>query len=137
PGNGAPLTITIQQGGMSAWESQYFTASELSNSAISGPTATPAGDGISNLMKYALNLNPKTSGIGGLPTLSLTSSNGQRYLTLTYTKVISATDITYLPEVTSDLHSWNSGAGYTSTISITNNGDGKTQTVVVEDVTPV
>ena len=118
-----------------SWQNTWFTSSDLSNPAISGLTATPAGDGITNLMKYALNLNPKVNGQAGLPVASTASINGQSYLTLTYTRVISATDITYNPQVSNDLHTWNSGAGYTATVSVTNNPDGKTQTVVVQDAT--
>ena len=57
-------------------------------------------------------------------------------MTLTYTKVIAATDITYLAEVSGDLQTWTSGANATAAVSATNNVDGKTQTVVVRDLTP-
>ena len=134
-GNGtanASLVFTVQTP-FAGWQSQYFTASEQSNAAVSGPNATPAGDGITNLMKYALNLNPKTSGVGGLPTVSTTTIGTSKYLTLTYTKVISATDITYVPEVSGDLQTWVSGTSNLTAVSTTNNADGKTQTVVVRD----
>ncbi len=130
----ASLALTVQTP-FAAWQSQYFTTAELSNPAVSGSNASPAGDGISNLMKYALNLNPKTSGMAGLPTVSTTTVNGSKYLTLTYTKVIAATDITYVPEVSGNLGTWASGTGSLTTMSATNNADGVTQTVVVRDNT--
>jgi hypothetical protein len=121
-----------------AWKNQVFTPIELSNPAISGDAATPAGDGISNLMKYALHLNPKTNGVSGLPVMGIaTDAFGVTRLTLAYTRVISATDITYAVEVSGDLNTWRSGPAYTITVSVTNNPDGVTQTVVEKDLTPV
>ena len=130
------LTINVLTP-FATWQNLYFTASDLMNPAISGPTATPAGDGITNLMKYALNLKPKVNGVAGLPTESMTASGGQKYLALTYTSVIADTDITYAVEVSSDLQTWNSGAGYTATVSTTTNSGNTTQTVVVRDLTAV
>ena len=115
-----------------------FTPIELSNPAISGDAATPAGDGISNLMKYALHLNPKTNGVSGLPFKgTMTDGMKNTFLTLTYTKVISATDITYAIEVSGDLKTWHSGAAYASLVSVKNNADGVTQTVIAKDLTPL
>ena len=131
----ASMTITVQTP-FATWQDLYFTAAERSNPTVSGPLAMPAGDGITNLMKYALNLNPKTNGVGGLPVSSLTSTGGSDYLTLTFTKVLAATDITYVVEVSSDMQTWTSGANSTTTVSTTNNSDGATQTVVVRDLTP-
>ena len=132
--NNATLKVIVQTP-FAAWQSQYFTAAELQNANVSGPNATPAGDGVPNLLKYALNLPPKVSGVAGLPTVSNTATGGNSYLTLTYTKVIAATDITYTVEVSGDLATWSSGSGNTVAVSTTNNPDGKTQTVVVRDAT--
>jgi hypothetical protein len=119
-----------------AWQNQVFTQSALSDPAVSGMTASPANDGIPNLMKYALHINPNVNGAGGLPAVSNSSAGGQEYLTLTYTQVIAASDITYTVEVSGDMQTWSSGPGYTTTVSVTNNPDGVTQTVVARDMTP-
>lgn len=134
---GVSLTIVVQNP-FDQWQQQMFTDSQRADPTISGDTATPAGDGITNLMKYALNLSPLDPGTQGLPVSGMTvdSSNNQ-YLTLSYTQVISAGDITYTTEVSSDMQTWYSGSGYTSPVSVTNNPDGKTRTVVVQDLTPV
>ena len=131
----AALEITVQTAFM-AWQNTYFTAAELNNPAISGSNAAPAGDGISNLTKYALGLNPKSDGSGGLPTISLTPVGSSKYLTLTYNKSLGASDVTYTVEVSSDLQTWSSGTSYTATISATNNSAGTMQTVVQRDLTP-
>ena len=54
-------TLTINSGGgFSSWQSANFTSQQLADPNISGPDATPAGDGIANLVKYALGLPPLT-----------------------------------------------------------------------------
>ena len=115
------------------WQLQHFSKAQLANAAVSGDLADPDGDGIANLMEYALNLDPQTAQSTGLPTVGQTIIGGGQYLTLTYTQVIAATGITYLPQVSGDLNTWNGGSGYTVAVSRTNNADGVTQTVVVRD----
>lgn len=130
----AALTITVQAP-YTAWQSQYFTAAELNDPNVSGPNATPAGDGIPNLMKYALGLNPKTNGTAGLPSMTTARGVGvATYLALKYTKVLSASDVTYTVEVSGDLQTWSSGTGATAVASTTNNSDGTTQTIVQRDL---
>jgi hypothetical protein len=41
-----------------AWQSAYFTSNQLANSAISGDSADPDGDGFSNLEEYIAGTNP-------------------------------------------------------------------------------
>ena len=118
-----------------AWQSGYFTAAELGNAAVSGDLADPDGDGVVNLLEYALGLNPRAAGVSGLPTSGVSTVNGSRYLTLTYTQVIAATDIVYTPQVSGDLATWSAGTGNVVAVSTTNNADGATQTVVVRDAT--
>jgi hypothetical protein len=129
----APLSIVIASLTFPTWQNLWFTPG---NPAISGDTGTPAGDGIPNLLKYALNLNPMVSGVSGLPQGSMMSSGGNNYLALSYTQVISATDLTYIPEVSGDLQTWNSGVLYVAPVSVILNADGVTETVVVQDLTP-
>ncbi|MEI8340912.1 MAG: hypothetical protein WCH43_05160, partial [Verrucomicrobiota bacterium] len=125
------------QSPLDAWKAKYFTQAELLNTGTSGDLANPSGDGISNLMKYALNLNPKTNGLAGLPVGAVAATGSGNYMQLTYTRPISAPDLAYIPEVSGDLNNWYSGPGYISTVSVTNNPDGLTQTVVVQDLTSV
>ena len=103
-GDTLPLTVAATATAYDAWKAGVFTASELNDPAISGDLATPAHDGITNLMKYALGLDPMTSGAGSLPTVS--EQGG--YLTLTYRKNKSATDVTYTVQATGFLvgNSW-------------------------------
>jgi hypothetical protein len=111
------------------WQSQYFTAAQLADQAISGATADPYGSGVPNLLAYALKLNPATARLTDVPQAMLT--NG--HLTLTYFAPSSITDITYVVEVSSDLMTWNSGAGYIQVTSTVPNASGNT--ITVQDLT--
>jgi hypothetical protein len=121
----------------STWSSANFSQQDQNDPNVSGETATPAGDGIPNLMKYALNLALMSNGVAGLPLLGTVAINGTNYLTLTYTQSVLESDIGYTVEVSNDLQHWNSGAGYTSVISNSPNPNGLTETIVVQDVNPV
>jgi uncharacterized repeat protein (TIGR03803 family) len=132
----APLNIVILAP-YAAWQNTWFTPEELLDPTVSGDTASPAGDEIPNLLKYALNLNPYANGCEALPTGATASIGGTNYLTLSYIQCPWDSDITYIPEVSSDLEHWNSGPQFTAPVSVTTNADGVTQTVVVQDLTPI
>jgi hypothetical protein len=122
-------TVVIHDTPFNVWRLANFTQAQLNSPAVSGPTATPANDGIPVLLKYALNLPPMAPGQAGLPAVS--ESNGT--LMITYTQPKSATDITYIPEVSTDLANWHSGAGYVSTVSV---DGGSTWTVNATSLLP-
>ena len=129
----SPLLYTPFQ----VWQYNNFTSAELSNSVISGDTADPDGDSIPNLMEYALNLTPTNANTSGLPVATVQNVSTTNYLALTYTRVLSATDISYTVEVSGDLLIWSSGPGFTVAVGAPiDNGDG-TQTVTVRDTIPV
>ncbi|HUI05380.1 MAG TPA: hypothetical protein VL486_00080 [Verrucomicrobiae bacterium] len=77
------------------WRFEQFGAN-TNNPAISGETADPDSDGIVNLLEYALNLDPDLGSVTGLPTPQIDPACG--CLTLTYTKVLGASDLIYTPE---------------------------------------
>jgi hypothetical protein len=132
----ASLTLTVETP-YQAWQNAMFTSAELANPAIGGDEATPAGDGISNLMKYALDLSPWVDGVSGLPVGGVLVTGSGTYLTLTYIQVLSATDISYIPQVSSDLQTWTSGAGSIIATGTTANPGGTTETVTVQSANPV
>ncbi|HEX4084946.1 MAG TPA: TIGR03790 family protein [Chthoniobacteraceae bacterium] len=119
------------------WQNIWFNPVELANSSISGTSADPAGDGMPNLLKYALNVDPWLCGVLSLPFVSIINFSGSNYAALTYTQLVYPTDITYVPQVSNDLETWNSGASYIMAVSATPNPDGTTETVTVRDNTPL
>jgi beta-glucosidase-like glycosyl hydrolase len=102
------------------------------NDSLAGDTANPAGDGLVNLLKYALGIDPHQATAAGLPTPAL--SNGT-YLSLTFTGLRSATDITYHVEVSGDLGAWNEI--WNSTVFPYGGGISPAQQVTVADTVPI
>lgn len=98
--------------GFSAWQQGKFTSDELADPAISGPAADPDQDGITNLLEYALALEPKTASRLGLPVMGEESINGETHATFTFTKPRVIDDISYTVQVSTDLEIWNSGPGH-------------------------
>jgi len=90
------------------WKTQVFSSMEQADPTISGENANPSRDGISNLEKYALGLDPHQNQLSGLPTFSLVQQNGDSYPTLTYRvpSIDPPTDLLYIPQATTDLQNW-------------------------------
>jgi sugar lactone lactonase YvrE len=83
------------------WQTAEFS-SDASNPIIAGPLADPSGDGVVNLMKYGLLLDPNLSSRAGLPIQEVIGGD----LTFTYTKNLAATDLTFTAETSTDLLNW-------------------------------
>lgn len=95
------VTLTLRPD-LNLWRSTYFTTEELANPAVSGDTAIYGADGLTNLLKYALGLNPKVDATTGLPAAGATAVEW----TYTYTRPSDRTDLNYAVEVSSNLTSW-------------------------------
>jgi hypothetical protein len=103
---------------LQTWRANHF--GNPSNVGAGADTASPAGDGVPNLVKYALGLDPHTPAAASqLPSGSIQPDSGQNYLTLTTTYVAQAPDVTYAVEVSGDLRSWTSGPPFTVTLTNT------------------
>jgi len=127
------------------WRQQNFGAN-WNNDSIAGDAADPDGDGVSNLLERALGLDPLAPSSGGLPVVGEQVIAGSSYLTITFTRSIAATDLTYTVEVSSDLAMWNSGSTYSSggntpgnsnTTEVSRTANGGVETIVVRDNTPI
>ncbi len=129
-GSATSANILIYDTPFNVWRLANFSRAQLNDTAVSGPTATPANDGIPVLLKYALNLPPMEPGQAGLPVVS--RSNGT--MMITYTQPKSATDITYIPEISTNLVNWHSGAEYISVVST--GAGGSTWTVNATSLLP-
>ncbi|MBI2517336.1 MAG: hypothetical protein HYV95_10525 [Opitutae bacterium] len=100
-------------------------------------SAILANDGLPNLAKYALGLDPHAAIVGEYPSVKLMNVGGSDYLTLTYVRPDPvATDLTYTVQVSGNNGAtWSSGAGATVEVSATTVGG--VATIVVRDSTPV
>ena len=93
------FTVTVN---FNSWLLAKFTPAELADPNISGPNAVYGIDGLPNLVKYALGLEPKQNITSGLPAPSVQGSDW----VYTYTRPSDRTDITYAVEFSTNLSTW-------------------------------
>ena len=99
-----------------------------------GPLGDLSGNGIPNLLKYALNLDPHSAALTGLPATSieLNPADSARYLTFRYRRLLSPGPLQYLIETTSDLTDWTTtAADFEEAAPPAPNADGLTETVTI------
>jgi len=109
PGNTASIQLISYQSTSDLWRRENFDEVDPS---FAEWTASPLGDGISNLLKYAFNMDPWVPHHRErMPELSVTTDSGETYPTITVMKNPAATDVTLIPEVSTTLapDSWQSG----------------------------
>jgi hypothetical protein len=123
-----------------AWQSTNFTSGEISN-GVAADMADFDGDGLSNLMEYALGTPPKQANAHGLPA-PVVDANG--YLKMVFSRDASKPDVTYTVESCSDLSNagnWSilaQSAGGAPTVNngafgVSETGNGNVKTVTVFD----
>jgi hypothetical protein len=106
------------------------------DNGIAGQPATGdfAHDGIANLMKYALGLNPTVPGNGGHLAFGQAIDNGSDYLSLTYTRPEPApAGITYTVESSPDLASWSA----TGLVQLSSTVDAGLRTITTRNDIPI
>ena len=108
---------TIPNENFAAWQKLYFTPTQIGNLALSGPLADYDGDGISNVLEFALHLDPvfneratmvADTGIRGLPLVREENILGNDRLTIEFVRraVSNGSGLTYVPEFSDDLVTW-------------------------------
>jgi regulation of enolase protein 1 (concanavalin A-like superfamily) len=109
------VSLTVLPPGTSSWNSfqnTWFSAGQLANASLSAPDADPNHDGLANVFAYTSGISPwlrATTENGGFPIVGI--QNGS--LSITYSRLRRRFDFECIGEVSSDLRTWNSGAGFT------------------------
>lgn len=98
----AALAIFTVTPNFTSWQVENFSPAELEDPAIGGPQAVLAGDGLTNLLKYALGLDPRLPANGALPLPASTAAEW----TFTYVRPPDRPDIAYTVLVSTDLATW-------------------------------
>lgn len=80
------------------WRYAYF-GSNATNPALAGDTADPDGDGVVNLLEYALATDPTSSGSDR----TISGNIGGNHFQLQFHRNVSATDLTYTAQVANSL----------------------------------
>lgn len=99
----SPPTDTDGDGMPDAWETEHGLDPAVDNRLGDGD-----GDGIPNLLEFAFGLDPRVPNSNALPVAAVENN----YLTLTITRDAEASGLSFIPEVSTDLRSWNSSAGW-------------------------
>lgn len=109
--DGEQRTFTLTQSaappltGYDKWKKDKFPPGTTEDDMA--PEASPAGDGISNLMKYATGLDPLKP-CGSVTTLAVRKEEGGReYLVLDWPVNTEAVDVVFSVESSADLKTWN------------------------------
>ena len=115
------LTVNAATTSFNTWESRYFNSTQLGDPTVSGPAATPQGDGVANLLKYLSDIDPSrpmtAADRAAMPTLGKTADG--KNLTLTYRQYANLTGVTVTLQDSTDLITW---------IGVTNAGPTKVGT---------
>ncbi len=121
----------------------HYIAAFGFNAAGADAEADPDGDGIKNLAEYGLHLAPNVATRSGLPQVTRKTYAGSDYLSMTFTRLSSASDLLYEVQVSPDLVTWTtvasssggavpSGAGF-----VGETGPAPVFTVEARDTTPL
>ncbi|MFM8654602.1 MAG: hypothetical protein ACKODZ_07740, partial [Verrucomicrobiota bacterium] len=111
-----------------SWRTQFFGTTN--NSGATADTNSYAGDGIANLVKYALGMDPTVPATNGLPEMKMTNSR----LALTFNRQKSATDIVYEVQAVGDLFGFsNATVLWSSASNGYGGGTNPSQAVTVQD----
>ncbi len=109
-----------------------FELAHTQNNTALKPNEDKDADGKTNLHEYAFGLNPSqfdTLQAAGVAQRVIDTNDNKTYQQFSYRRRKNS-NLTYTPQISTNLQNWNAGASFTSEISVTDNGDG-TENVVV------
>ncbi len=123
--SGGAATVALLDTPLNTWKIQYFGGMTAAGSAQAADAADYDGDGIANLVEYALGTDPTQANTAKLPTVKVEAVDGGVYPTLTYIYPIPApTDAACTVEASTGLDP----AAWQATTTVAgypvNNGDG-------------
>jgi predicted peptidase len=131
------LEIAVPSG-LETWRSNQFGVN-AGTPSIAGNSADPDGDGLTNLVEYALSANPNAAASTNLPVCTAVSD----HLQLAFSRM-APSDVTYVVEVSTNLISWtpiatfaSGGVSWTGTATVNESGSGATRTVTVTDAATI
>lgn len=109
--HGTPGALESTAPTFASWSADVFSAAELADDGISGTGADPDGDGLVNLLEFALGLDPKASDAADAVTGGMVNLGGQNFLALTFRRRVEREHLVYTVESSPDLASWTPAGG--------------------------
>ena len=140
-GEPAQAVVALRDKPYDAWRHDAFTAGQLADAAVSGEAADPDGDGLPNLLDYALGASPATPDDAAVsPRLEVVADDlapgadpnepAPRRLVLRHSEPAGRADVVYIVEWASDLSGpWRSGAEVVELVSRVVGEDGSSAVV--------
>jgi hypothetical protein len=132
---GAPSELTVTsstQAPFDQWAQSQFPAGTSEANKVYN--ADPDRDGLPNLLEYAFNTPPTSSGgrdqLPGM-TIQRDAQAKPTHLVMTYNERIGSTDLAYKVPVSSDMKNWDASGATVERVSAVPNPDGVTQRVTV------
>jgi hypothetical protein len=109
----------------STWRNLFWSTPASADNAIAGPAADPDGDGINNQMEYLYGLNPTQA--DAVPRLipAVEAINAAPHLTVSIRLSGGASDVTTVPQFSSDLATWSNNASILQLLQTTPGDDGR------------
>lgn len=134
----ATATVTIHDSPYGVWSIANFTLEQLTDPTLSSEIADYDHDGIVNFAEYAANRDPKLPETISPLTAALEANTNTalQHITLTFTRRITPTDAAYEVAISTNLVTWQTGTNVVQEISATPDGNGLTETVKAQLVTP-
>lgn len=108
----ASATVTVLTP-LQFWRLTHFGS--IADTGAAAADADPDGDGLSNLLEYALGLDPATASGGGDLTVGVADGNW----TYSFARPSDRSDLTYVVEVSTDLVNWSTAGVTLSLVSDT------------------
>jgi hypothetical protein len=109
----------------SFWRNLFWSTPISADNAITGPAADPDGDGINNLMEYLYGLNPTQVDSTPQVVPAVETINAAPHLTVSLRLSGGASDVTVVPQYSSDLATWSNNASILQLLQSTPGDDGR------------
>lgn len=106
------------------WRALYFTAAEIADPNISGPSADIDLDGIGNLLEHVLGTDPRDANSRLLLEASVVIEGGDDFLLLRHRQRIGVTDFQVAYQMSDDLGTWGDAGAFLQVIETVDQGDG-------------
>lgn len=111
------------------WLGSTFTAAERSDPQVGSLSADADGDGLPNLIEYALGLDARSPSPDAHPVVGKTSAGGGEYLEFSYSRPAGGRPgVTYAVEASDDLRTWRRDSAAVALQSAVASGDRETLT---------
>ena len=107
--NTATVSVTAPSN-RQRWMDEHFTPTQQGMTSVVGDDVVNSSDGLSNLLKYAFDLDPfeahpEAHPAPGLQTFTIGNEDCE-FLTIQFTRIPAADDLTYEVRVGDDLSAW-------------------------------